>query len=223
LDNVSGTRGFAPQNSLNLPGEYGNADFDIRHTFNGYIVYELPKFGGFRPLTEGWQVNSFMTFYTGKPVNPKTSANNSGVGEFQDRVTKVANPYTSDRTFKRNVDANGNPTTGYVQWFAPSAYALPTPGTFSPTARNSVYGPGFATVDASLVKNTTLHENLKLQLRAEMFNIFNRLNLATPSSMGSFTSPNFGRTTTTVGDNAGAPGLGSGEPFNVQFAAKIIF
>jgi hypothetical protein len=94
-------------------------------------------------------------------------------------------------------------------------------GTFSPTPRNSVYGPGFATVDASVVKNTTLHENVKLQLRMEMFNIFNRLNLANPS--GSFTSSNFGRSTTTVGDNAGAPGLGSGEPYNMQFAAKIIF
>ena len=44
LDNVSGTRGFAPQNSLNLSGEYGNADFDTRHTFNAYAVYEVPKF-----------------------------------------------------------------------------------------------------------------------------------------------------------------------------------
>ncbi|HEY8996872.1 MAG TPA: TonB-dependent receptor, partial [Edaphobacter sp.] len=216
LDNVSGTRGFAPQNSLNLPAEYGNADFDVRHTFNGYIVYELPKFGGFKPLTEGWEINSFMTFFTGKPINPKTSVNNSGVGEFQDRVTKVANPYTANRSFQRNSSG-----TGYVQWFAPSAYAVAPAGTFSPTPRNSVYGPGFGTVDASLVKNTTIHENMKLQLRAEMFNIFNRLNLA--NSSGSFTSANFGRSTTTVGDNAGAPGLGSGEPFNVQFAAKFLF
>ena len=219
LDNVSGTRGFAPQDSRNLAAEYGNADFDIRHTFNGYIVYEVPSFGSrFPRLTQGWEVNSFMTFFTGKPVNPKTSANNSGVGEFQDRATKVGNPYAVNRSFQRNSSG-----TGFVQWFTPSAYALPAAGTFSPTSRNSVYGPGFATVDASLIKNTTLYESVKLQLRAEMFNIFNRLNLATPSSMGSFTSANFGRSTTTVGDNAGAPGLGSGEPFNVQFAAKIVF
>ncbi|HMG03227.1 MAG TPA: hypothetical protein VK596_08830, partial [Edaphobacter sp.] len=219
LDNVSGTRGFAPQDSRNLAAEYGNADFDTRHTFNGYIVYEIPSFGTrFKRLTEGWEANSFMTFYTGKPVNPKTSANNSGVGEFQDRVTKVGNPNNVSRSFQRNSSG-----TGFVQWFAASAYALPTAGTFSRTQRNSVYGPGFATVDASLIKNTALYENVKLQLRAEMFNVFNRLNLATPSSMGSFTSANFGRSTTTVGDNAGAPGLGSGEPFNVQFAAKILF
>jgi hypothetical protein len=219
LDNVSGTRGFAPQDSRNLAAEYGNADFDVRHTFNGYIVYEIPTFGSFKPLTQGWEVNSFMTFYTGKPVTPKTSANNSGVGELQDRVTKIANPYTSNRALTRTSATSG----AYVQWFAPTSYAVPAAGTFSPTPRNSVYGPGFATVDASIIKNTTLHENVKLQLRAEMFNIFNRLNLATQTSMGSFTSANFGRSTTTVGDNAGAPGIGSGEPFNMQFAAKIIF
>jgi hypothetical protein len=55
LDVVSGTRGFAPHNSLNLGGDYGNADFDVRHTFNGYIVYEVPKFTDhFKLLTAGW-------------------------------------------------------------------------------------------------------------------------------------------------------------------------
>jgi len=221
LDNVSGTRGFAPQDSRNLAAEYGNADFDTRHTFNGYIVYEVPSLGSrFKPLTSGWEVNSFLTFYTGKPVTPKTSSNNSGTGEKQDRATLVGNTI-SDHKFLRNVDANGNPTTGYVQWFSKSAYVLPAAGIFSPTPRGSVYGPGFGTVDASLIKNTALYENVKLQLRAEMFNIFNRLNLAPVS--GSFGTTNFGRSVTTPGDNAGAPGIGSGEPFNVQFAAKIIF
>ncbi len=218
LDNVSGTRGFAPQNSLNLSGEYGNADFDTRHTFNAYAVYEVPKFTDhWKPLTSGWQGNMFATFYTGKPVNIKTSTNNSGVGEFQDRAVKVANPYTTAHTLVRSSATAG----AYIQWFAPSAYVLPAKGTFSGMHRNEGRGPGFGTVDASLVKNTLLHEGVNLQLRAEMFNIFNRLNLANPS--GSFTSSSFGRSTTTVGDNAGAPGLGSGEPFNVQFAAKIIF
>jgi Carboxypeptidase regulatory-like domain len=218
LDNVSGTRGFAPQNSLNLSGEYGNADFDTRHTFNAYAVYEVPKFTErWKPLTSGWQGNVFATFYTGKPINIKTSTNNSGTGEFQDRAVKVGNPYTASHSLVRSSATAG----AFAQWFTPTAYALPAKGTFSGMHRNDIYGPGFGTVDASLVKNTVLHEGVNLQLRAEMFNIFNRLNLANPS--GSFTSGSFGRSTTTVGDNAGAPGIGSGEPFNVQFAGKIIF
>ena len=108
-----------------------------------------------------------------------------------------------------------------MQWFNPGAYVLPTKGTFSGMSRNDGRGPGFGTVDASLVKNTVLHEGVSLQLRAEMFNIFNRLNLANPS--GSFTSTSLGRSTDTIGDSISAPGIGSGEPFNVQFAGKIIF
>jgi len=97
LDNVSGTRGFAPQDSTNLNAEYGNADFDVKHTFNGYVVYEVPKFTEHLPLlTRGWQANTFITFYTGQPVAIKTKANNSGNGEFQDRVDLVGNPTSSD-------------------------------------------------------------------------------------------------------------------------------
>jgi hypothetical protein len=87
--------------------------------------------------------------------------------------------------------------------------------------RNSVRGPGFATVDAALVKNTTIHERISLQLRAEMFNLFNRTNLANPG-VGTLSSSTFGRSTSTR-NNSSAPGIGPGEPFNVQFAGKIIF
>ena len=81
-------------------------------------------------------------------------------------------------------------------------------------------GPNFSTVDASLVKNTVIHEGVSLQLRAEMFNIFNRINLANPGS--STSGSTFGRSTTTR-NNGGAPGIGPGEPFNIQFAGKINF
>ena len=76
-------------------------------------------------------------------------------------------------------------------------------------------------MDASLVKNTRIREGVNFQLRAEMFNIFNRTNLANPS-LSSLTSSSFGRSTNTR-NAAGATGIGSGEPFNVQFAGKIIF
>ena len=62
---------------------------------------------------------------------------------------------------------------------------------------------------------------MSLQLRAEMFNVFNRLNLA---PIGAPQTTAGGNTIgSTVGSFFGAPGIGPGEPFNVQFAAKIIF
>ncbi len=90
LDVISSTRGLAPQDSTNLRGEYGNADFDVRHTFNGYVVYEAPQIGHRMPLlTKGWQGNAFVTAFTGTPFSVKVGTDNSGSGENQDRVNVV--------------------------------------------------------------------------------------------------------------------------------------
>jgi hypothetical protein len=74
-------------------------------------------------------------------------------------------------------------------------------------------------VDVSVIKNIPITERFKLQLRAEMFNVFNRINLATGGgSVGSS-----GYVTDTIGDFFGGPGIGPGEPFNMQLAGKVIF
>ena len=220
LDSVSGTRGFAPQDSQNTAAEYGNADFDVRSTFNGYFVYEVPKFTDhLKRLTTGWQGNAFITAYTGTPFSAKLgSTDNSGTGEFQDRLNQIGDP-KAGLTRKLVVPTSGAP---YVQWYTGSAFSAATAGTFGTTARNAYRGPGFSTVDAALVKNTPIREGISFQLRAEMFNVFNRMNLANPSLSGSPAGSSFGRSTNTRA-SGGAPGIGPGEPFNVQFAGKIIF
>ena len=218
LDVISSTRGLAPQDSANLSGEYSNADFDVRHTFNGYIVYEAPQIGHVLPaLTKGWQGNTFVTAFTGTPFSLKAGSDVSGTGENQDRVNQIG-PYVSTNRSFQTLAVGAAPI---VQWFnGASSFQNPNLGSFGTTSRNAFRGPGFFTVDASLVKNTQIREKVSLQLRAEMFNIFNRTNLANPTT--SLSSSSFGRSTTTR-NNSGAPGIGSGEPFNVQFAGKIIF
>ncbi len=221
LDVISSTRGLAPQNSYNLSGDYGNSDFDVRHTFNGYIVYEVPRFSDkMVALTQGWQGNMFTTAYTGTPISVKVGSDNSGSGENQDRANLVAgiNPKTATGT---SLVYPGGGAAPYAQLYTVSAFARPAAGTFGTTARNQFRGPGFFTVDASLVKNTRIHEGVNLQIRAETFNIFNRTNLANPT-LSSLTSSSFGRSTNTRNASS-ATGIGSGEPFNVQFAGKIIF
>lgn len=220
LDVISSTRGLAPQNSYNLAGDYGNADFDVRHTFNGYIVYEVPRFSSkITALTQGWQGNMFATAFTGTPISARVGSDNSGTGENQDRANLLVgtNPKTTTGSSLLTPTAGAAP---YAQLYTLSAFASPVRGAFGTTARNQFRGPGFFTVDASLVKNTQLHEGIRLQLRAEMFNIFNRTNLANPSL--TLTSSSFGRSTNTRNASS-ATGIGPGEPFNVQFAGKIIF
>src|ERR1700758_1990412 len=93
-------------------------------------------------------------------------------------------------------------------------------GTFGTSRRNQFHQPSFKTVDFSIIKNTPINERVKVQFRAELFNVFNILNLGGVDN--SLADPGFGTVTGTA-NAVGNPGLGPGEPFNVQFALKIIF
>jgi hypothetical protein len=78
-------------------------------------------------------------------------------------------------------------------------------------------------------KNTPIGERVTAQFRVEMFNLFNRTNFASPISNGSggvnpnYTFDNALQLSTTIGSFNGAPGIGAGEPYNTQFALKLIF
>jgi hypothetical protein len=91
--------------------------------------------------------------------------------------------------------------------------------------RNQLTAPGYGAVDLSVFKNTAfaVHDHpINTQFRVEMFNLFNRANYAPPDNYLSDGAA-FGTITSTIGYYNGAPGLGPGEPFNTQFALKIIF
>lgn len=218
LDTDSTTRGFAPQYTFNPGAEYGNSTYDTKNTLNLYTVYDVPKFTARMPLlTNGWQGNAFITYFTGTPVNVTVGTDNSGTGEFQDRMTEIANPKAG---VSRQLTVKTTGSAPVYPWFNTAAFAVPAQGTFGNMARDALRGPNFFTTDASLVKNTRLGDRFTLQLRAECFNIFNTLNLANPSAAHS--SGTFMESTATR-NSGGAPGIGPGEPFNVQFAGKILF
>jgi hypothetical protein len=117
-----------------------------------------------------------------------------------------------------------------VTWINPAAFCTPiAAGGTDPTClpnlplgnltRNKYYGPNFKDVDLSVIKNIPIRERLRVQLRAEMYNLFNRINLAS----GTGVVGGSGKITDTIGDFNGAPGIGPGEAFNMQLALKIIF
>ncbi len=214
LDHVTEFRGVIPLNSFNLKQEYGNSDFDTRNNFTAYWTYDVPGSShGPKIVTHGWQLNGLMSFHSGQPFNfPGTGAS----GNQRPGLNLVTDPFNGvSHTFSA---AAGE------QWVNPAAFCVPSP-TCLPNnpngnlSRNRFYGPGFADVDFSVFKNVPITERFKLQLRAEIFNVFNRINLATGG--GSVGSNGF--VTDTIGDFFGGPGIGPGEPFNMQFAAKIIF
>ena len=212
LDEVTAYRGALPQDSRNFKGDYSNSDFDTRNTFVSFLSYAVPGSShGPRELTRGWSVNSLLSFHGGQPFTVKAAGDQSGTNEGNDRAVLLSDPYTGFRHQAPN-----------ALWLNPAAFGNPAPGTFGTTRRNAFYGPGYSDVDLSVFKDTHIRERLTVQLRAEMFNLFNRANFAPPGGNSVKVGGNF-TLNDTIGDYNGAPGIGAGEAFNTQFAAKIIF
>jgi hypothetical protein len=228
LDDMTAYRGATPQDSFFIQGDYGNSDFDTRHNFTGLLNYDLPNGSRLKLLTNGWTLSSLLSFHTGQPFNITTNVDTTGTGEGVQRVDMIGNPFAG---VSHAFSASG------VQWINPAAFAAPAPGTYGTLARNFLYGPGFGDVDFSVVKNTKITERVSAQFRIELFNLFNRINLAPPSSGCGVSDPlsalqanrvclassGLGVTADTIGDYNGAPGIGPGEAFNLQLALKIIF
>ncbi|HEY2351001.1 MAG TPA: TonB-dependent receptor [Candidatus Acidoferrum sp.] len=211
LDDITAYRGTTPQNNFDVQGDYGNSDFDTRHNFTALLNYSLPDAARFKPLLNGWQLTSLLSFHTGQPFNVTTSTDTTGTDEGVQRADIIGDPYAGvSHAFNK----------AGVQWVNPAAFATPAPGTYGNLSRNYLYGPGFADVDFSVIKNTKITERINAQFRIELYNLFNRVNLAPPNGeLGG----GFGVTADTLGDYNGAPGIGPGEAFNVQLGLKITF
>lgn len=204
-----------PQNSLNLSGDWGNANDDIRNHFAAYLNYSIPSLAhGPKVLTGGWEVNSILKFQNGEPVNVLSGQDNSGTGENEDRASRIGPALNSNRSLQQHA---------FAQYLNPSSFTDPAYGSYGNLGRNQITGPGFGDVDLSLLKNFPIYkEAVRAQFRVEMFNVFNRINLAQPvNNLGN--TGQFGQSTQTIGGSYGAPGIGSGEPYNTQLALKILF
>jgi hypothetical protein len=226
--------------------EYGPLGGNTRHTFDGFFTYNLPNFHEWKKLTNGWQVSSLFKFYTGAPLTPTIGADYSLTNESTSQRPNIApglspyiakttltNTHSGARTYQVMSNANGmfQYPCGYS---TPCALSQPTP-TGCATSNNTtgcfgVYGnerpgqfkgTGLGDVDFSLFKYTHITEKINTEFRAEVFNLFNQSNLAGPGT-SAFSTSSFGVITNTA-QATGNPGLGYGEPFNVQFALKILF
>jgi hypothetical protein len=187
----------------------------------------------------GWELSTLMTFHGGQPFNfYGGNLLPSGSGTMRPGLNLIQDPFSG-------VSHNFSLAAGGLPWVNPAAFCIPgatlfsgaiCPGTTSIVGdlrRNAFFGPGFADIDLSVIKNTQITERFKLQLRAEMYNLYNRKNFASGAgSVGASTCAlsaacptgfSGGVVGDTIGDINGAPGIGPGEPFALQLAAKIIF
>ncbi len=191
-----------PQNSYDTRAERGLSNFDMRQRFSLSYSYDLPLGKG--RLRSGWQTFGIWTFQTGRPftVDLLPGLDNSNTG---DSILGFGGANNRPNLVGPTGLSNPSPT----EWFNTQAFALPAFGTFGNAGRNILTGPGFQSINVSIVKNTRLSEHANFQFRAEVFNLLNHANLDLPNIF--FGSPAFGS-------------VQSAEtPRRIQFGAKILF
>jgi hypothetical protein len=217
LDEISEYRGAIQDDLHNLKADYGNSDFDTRHLFTVGFDYQIPGSShGPSLLSHGWEVSTLMNFHTGQPFDEVLPLGNaaSPFNPSTQYLRLLSNPFSG-------INHSFSAANGGEVWINPAAFCT-APCSGKPFGRNKFYGPGYGSVDLSILKTIPIRERVKVQLRAEMFNVFNRINLASGAgSVNDYTST--GLVSDTIGDFNGAPGIGPGEAFNMQLVAKIIF
>jgi outer membrane receptor protein involved in Fe transport len=165
------------QNTFDYETEYGINPQDIPHTFNGSLVYQLPGDGFW---TGGWRVGGIFNGRSGVPINV-TIARPDNATVNGATVTNIPGG-NSRGTQRPDLIPGADPyLKNGVRWLNPAAFTTPQPGTFGNLPRNFLRGPEFYQLDLMFSKDFRFATQ-NLQVRAELFNIFNRLNYENPAA-----------------------------------------
>jgi hypothetical protein len=194
-----------PQDTYNMRAERGNLTPDFRHQFTSAWSYEIPFgpgkrfFNGSGPahwLAGGWQLNGIISLYSGQAFTPYLSYDPTNTGSGGPRPDLVGNPY----------DFSNSPCGSQQSvncWYNPAAFAVPplAPGQsfatmFGNAGRGSLRGPAFYDTDFSVFKDFKLKERGQLELRGEVFNLFNTPQFALPNNL--VDTPNAGQILSTL-------------------------
>jgi hypothetical protein len=223
-----------PDNSFDPERERANSNFDMRHHLTWVFNYDLPRLGHVKGLSSGWAISGVLALASGQPfnVNYLFEGDFNGSGEFFGRPDLVGDPFAGTHTPEQflNLTAFQVPCTLDM-----AGNCIAGTQHFGSLGRNAFVGPHYRNFDFSVVKNNSLSERVKLQIRMDIFNLFNHPNFANPLW------PNFGvdflangidatgrgigflPITTTPDVGTGNPFLGGGGSRNIQLAVRLSF
>jgi hypothetical protein len=194
------------QNPFNYEQDRGNNAFDVRHSMNASVLYQLPVKTSSKALdflAGGWEVGGILNARTGLPVDVTISRPDivyqiNGTNQFVQSpiVTNgvvtttpvIDNPYGG--AFRNNRRPSVVPgvdpflSTGDKRFFLnPAAFTFPQPGQFGNLGRFALHGPGLSQFDFTLHKKFAIDEKRNFEFRAEIYNLFNRANFANPPAV----------------------------------------
>jgi hypothetical protein len=190
-----------PQNPFNIRGDYGNADYDVRHYLSASFVYsDMFRHSGFKwgsnQVFGGWTLSSNWFLRSGVPMSIVDNASSGTLYGYNyggyGAIFASPNGYVSQSC----PNAVNTPCMTTSQ-FAPSVGVTGVPTGFGTMGRNSVYGPHFFDVDIALTKDIRIKERLMFSFGAQAYNAFNHVNFDNP--VGDISNPNFGSSINAVG------------------------
>ena len=210
----------APQNPFDSSADKGPSTFDVTHVFTLSLVQDLPinRWLGpnrfVRALTSGWQSFGVLTLTSGLPFTVYSGIQQTGAGSIgADRPDQIGTPNLStSRTVREDYFGLGADNASYfsIPIDVPGGTG-PNEGVFGTLGRDTFRGPAFHNFDVSLLKETPLgHESVKLQFRAEFFNVFNIVNFGLPANI--VLGPGFGVINHTAGTSR-----------QIQFSLKLLY
>jgi hypothetical protein len=215
----TGTTPSSIENPFNQAIDHAVCGFNIPQVLRINGMWALP-FKGNR-FVSGWQLSGILSAYDGVPLNVNTGFDIADFGSGNTPRPNYApnNPAATINGISYPA-CNNSPIIGSVSmYFNPNCYSIEPAGTFGNTGRNTLTGPGFFDTDMALLKDTVIREQIKLQFRAEIFNIFNHENFSNPGN-NVFSASRLVNTAAAgviTGTNAGST------PRQIQFGLKLTF
>lgn len=168
----------------NLALERGRTNNDRRHTFSLSAIWARDLRSGpraARAILNGWSISAIATAKSGAPVTCMAGPDINVDGNATDRCHLVGDPFLSPNRSRAAVTA---------EWFNTAAFNAPAAGADGNSARNLMDAPGMKQIDLALVRRFPLRERAALEVRGEMANAFNLVNLSAPIT--TLNSPAFG-------------------------------
>ncbi|MEO5897282.1 MAG: TonB-dependent receptor [Vicinamibacterales bacterium] len=165
-------------NNFDIWSDYGPAAWDVPHRLALSYIYEVPFFrtssnAVLRSVLGGWQVSGVSTFQSGTPLNVVIQGDRANTTSPNQRPDVVGNP---------SVNCESNPSgLGLINCIDPAAFVIPAQFTYGNAPRNMLRGLGSKTTDLLLIKSFEIGGSA-LQIRAEVFNLFNTVNWGSPNT-----------------------------------------
>lgn len=218
---------------------YGPSDFDVRHAFSAALTYDVPvpRSGGvMKSILGGWSTDNVIQARSASPVDVFNGQFNELHAGYQLNVrpdivagqpfylsgSKCSILYLSQCPGGRGI----NPAA----FVTPPVDSQGIPIRQGDLSRNALRGFGSTQWDFAVHRDFPIHESLKLQFRAEMFNVLNHPNFGPP--IGDLSQQNFGESTAMLGASLSGSAVGGGAlsplyqiggPRSIQLALKLTF